>query len=46
MYPIMKDAINCEKALRIVEEFINTEFSKKDRYIRRINQINEYESKR
>ena len=38
--------INCEKALRIVEEFINTEFSKKDRYIRRINQINEYESKR
>ena len=38
--------MNEERSLRIVEEFINTDFSKKDRYIKRINQINEYESNR
>lgn len=38
--------INKERALRIVEEFLNTDFSNIDRYIKRINQINEYESKR
>ena len=37
--------INKERAVRIVEEFLNTEFSNVDRYIKRINQINEYESK-
>ena len=35
--------INKDKAIRIIEEFINTEFSNIDRYIKRINQINEYE---
>ena len=38
--------MNKERALRIVEEFINTEFNNIDRYVKRINQINEYESKR
>ena len=38
--------MNPERALRIVEEFINTDFSKEERHIKRINQINEYESKR
>ena len=37
--------INPEKAIRIIEEFLNTEFKKEERYIKRINQINEYESK-
>ena len=37
--------INPEKAIRIIEEFFNTEFKKEERYIKRINQINEYESK-
>lgn len=37
--------INKDKAIRIIEEFINTEFSNIDRYIKRINQINEYESR-
>lgn len=35
--------INKDKAIRIIEEFINTEFKKEERYIKRINQINEYE---
>lgn len=38
--------MNKERALRIIEEFINTEFNSIDRYVKRINQINEYESKR
>ena len=38
--------INPERALRIIEEFLNTEFKKEERHIKRINQINEYESKR
>ena len=37
--------INYEKAVRIIEEFLNTEFSKKERYIKRINQIRDYENK-
>ncbi len=37
--------MNKDRALRIVEEFINTDFSKEERHIKRINQINEYESK-
>ena len=36
--------INFERALRIVEEFINTDFSKEERHIKRIKQIDEYES--
>ena len=38
--------INKERALRIIEEFLNTEFKKEERHIKRIDQINEYESKR
>ena len=38
--------MNFDRAIRIIEEFINTDFSNIDRYIKRINQINEYESKR
>ena len=38
--------INPERALRIIEEFLNTDFKKEERHIKRINQINEYESKR
>ena len=38
--------INRERALRIVEEFLNTEFNNEERHAKRINQINEYESKR
>ncbi|MBR4350970.1 MAG: RpiB/LacA/LacB family sugar-phosphate isomerase [Bacilli bacterium] len=37
--------IKPERAVRIIEEFINTEFSQKDRYIRRKKQISEYENK-
>ena len=37
--------INKEKAIRIIEEFIKTDFKKEERYIKRINQINEYESR-
>lgn len=37
--------INPDKAIRIIEEFIKGEFKKEERYIKRINQINEYESK-
>ena len=36
--------INQERALRIVEEFINTDFSNAERHIKRIKQIDEYES--
>ena len=38
--------MNFDRAIRIIEEFINTDFSNIDRYIKRINQINEYESNR
>lgn len=37
--------MNFERAVRIVEEFINTEFSNIDRHIKRIKQIDEYEKK-
>lgn len=37
--------MNFERAVRIVEEFINTKFSNIDRYIKRIKQIDEYEKK-
>lgn len=37
--------INEERAIRIIETFINQEFKKEERHIKRINQINEYESK-
>ena len=35
--------INKDRALRIVETFINQKFKGEERHIRRINQINEYE---
>ena len=35
--------INYERALKIVYNFIQTEFSNEERHIRRINKINEYE---
>ena len=35
--------MNEERALRIVEEFLNTEFTNEERHIKRINQIREYE---
>ena len=37
--------MNPERALRIVEEFLNTKFNNEERHVKRINQINEYESK-
>ena len=37
--------MNFERAVRIVEEFINTNFSGLERHIKRIKQINEYEKK-
>jgi len=37
--------INPDKSIRIIEEFIKGEFKQEERYIKRINQINEYESK-
>ena len=37
--------MNEERALRIVEEFLNTEFTKEERHIKRINQIRDYENK-
>ena len=36
--------MNPERALRIVEAFINQEFKKEERHIKRIKQIDEYES--
>ena len=36
--------ININKIKRMIEEFINTQFSNDERHIRRINKINEYES--
>ena len=35
--------INAERALRIIEEFINTEFNSDERHLRRINIISKYE---
>ena len=37
--------MNEERALRIVETFINQKFNSEERHVKRINQINEYESK-
>ena len=37
--------INEERALRIIEEFINTEFDSDERHLRRINKISKYEIK-
>jgi ribose 5-phosphate isomerase B len=37
--------MNEERALRIVETFINQKFNNEERHVKRINQINEYESK-
>ena len=37
--------MNFERAVRIVEEFINTNFSGLERHIKRIKQIDEYEKK-
>lgn len=37
--------MNEERALRIIETFLNQEFKNEERHIRRIKQINEYESK-
>ena len=36
--------MNQERALRIIETFLNQEFKNEERHIKRINQINEYES--
>lgn len=36
--------LNKEKAIRIIETFLSEELKSEDRYIRRINQINEYEA--
>lgn len=38
-------SINKDRAIRIIEEFINTPFSNEERHIKRINKINEYELK-
>ena len=35
--------MNIKKAIRIVEEFINTDFSNEERHIKRIKEIEEYE---
>ena len=37
--------MNEERALRIIETFINQKFNNEERHVKRINQINEYESK-
>ena len=37
--------INPERAVKIIQSFINTEFTKEERHIRRINKIKEYEKK-
>lgn len=37
--------INEERALRIIEEFINTEFDSDERHLRRINKISKYKNK-
>ena len=37
-------SINKDKALKIINTFINKDFSKEERHIKRIDQINEYES--
>ena len=37
--------INPERAVKIIQSFINTEFNKEERHIRRINKIKEYEKK-
>lgn len=38
--------MNKQRALKIVEAFLKQDFSNEERHIKRINQINEYESKR
>lgn len=35
--------INQNRVLRIIEEFVSTDFSKEERHVRRINKIKEYE---
>ena len=35
--------LNFNKVIRMIEEFINTDFTNEERHIRRINKINEYE---
>ena len=37
--------INFDKVKRMIEEFVNTQFSSDERHIRRVNKIMEYESK-
>ncbi len=37
--------MNEERALRIIETFLNQDFKNEERHIKRINQINEYETK-
>lgn len=41
----LSEKMNPKKAMRIIEEFINTPFSNDERHIRRINKIMEYEQK-
>lgn len=36
--------INEDRAIRIIEEFINTEFENDERHLRRINKISKYEN--
>lgn len=39
----LSSELNENRVIRIIEEFINTDFSNEDRHIRRINKIDEYE---
>lgn len=39
----LSERIKPDRAVKIVKSFIETEFSKEERHIRRINKINEYE---
>ena len=38
--------LNFDRVIRMIEEFINTPFSKEERHVRRINMIKEYENKK